>query len=307
VPGYLRHIAAKVNGNAPVLRPRVPSLFEPMGGGGILRTPEEVAEVTAPSSPEPSRGWSEAAGVAKDDSRALRATESVQQQRSAAEPSRTAAEPIAVHTQQATSASEPRRDDSASEPGRTSFEHERRVEVSPRQERTARELATPSTVQSEARNAVGEMSPEANRRALPVETTLVRESEAIHAQPRMRTLPVARAEEAAAEPIAERSDTRPEQHPRAADGLRAAIEQIGQFVSAPRAAPPPVPVATSAAKPAAMRAESRDEPAAIQVSIGRVIVEAVMPPAAPAPLPARPAPGPRLSLDDYLRQRGGRA
>jgi hypothetical protein len=301
VPGYLRHIAAKVKGNAPVLRPRVPSLFEPMGGSSTPRALEEVAEVTVPSSPEPSRGRSEAA-VAGGDSRALRAPESIE----SAQQQRALAEPIAVRTQRAASASESRRDDSTSEQQPTPFEHEQRVEVSPQQERTARELATPSTVQSEARNAAGEMSPEANRRA-PVETTLARESEAIRAQPRMRTLPVTRADEVAAEPIVKRSDTRPEQRPRAADGLRAAIEQIGQFVSAPRAAPPPVPVATSAAKPTAMRAENRDEPAAIQVSIGRVIVEAVMPPAAPAPLPARPAPAPRLSLDDYLRQRGGRA
>jgi hypothetical protein len=42
----------------------------------------------------------------------------------------------------------------------------------------------------------------------------------------------------------------------------------------------------------------------IKITIGRVDVKAIMPPAA-APRPARTRPKPTLSLEDYLRQRGG--
>lgn len=41
----------------------------------------------------------------------------------------------------------------------------------------------------------------------------------------------------------------------------------------------------------------------VQVVIGRVIVEAITPPAAPAPLPMRGPTPPKLSLEDYLRER----
>lgn len=56
-------------------------------------------------------------------------------------------------------------------------------------------------------------------------------------------------------------------------------------------------------------AESRAIPApapTIKVTIGRVEVRAIMPPAA-APRPARARPGPALSLEDYLKQRRERA
>lgn len=59
--------------------------------------------------------------------------------------------------------------------------------------------------------------------------------------------------------------------------------------------------------PASMPAEgiARPEPApTIKITIGRVDVRAMMP-AAPAPRPAPARPSPALSLDDYLKQRGG--
>lgn len=45
------------------------------------------------------------------------------------------------------------------------------------------------------------------------------------------------------------------------------------------------------------------EPPAVQVTIGRLIVEAVAPTLAAAPQPSPRIPAPHLSLDDYLRQR----
>jgi hypothetical protein len=56
-------------------------------------------------------------------------------------------------------------------------------------------------------------------------------------------------------------------------------------------------------KPAVVRARKEESPAdapVIRVTIGRVEVRAIMPPAPPLPPPTSPAP--RVSLDEYLRQ-----
>jgi len=88
--------------------------------------------------------------------------------------------------------------------------------------------------------------------------------------------------------------------PRAAD-----TGALARPAAPPRA--PLAPVAASARRAArSPDAPARPAPAAlppIEVTIGRVEIRAV----APAPAPARPAraAGPRLSLDDYLRQRDG--
>jgi hypothetical protein len=52
---------------------------------------------------------------------------------------------------------------------------------------------------------------------------------------------------------------------------------------------------------------SSSSPSTIRVSIGRIEVKAMMPPAPPpaSPKPGRPAP--RLSLEEYLKQRNGRS
>ena len=49
------------------------------------------------------------------------------------------------------------------------------------------------------------------------------------------------------------------------------------------------------------------QPPSVQVTIGRLIVEAVSPTPAAAPQPAPRPQAPRLSLDDYLRQRRSQA
>jgi hypothetical protein len=58
--------------------------------------------------------------------------------------------------------------------------------------------------------------------------------------------------------------------------------------------------------PAAPEPEAH-EPPSVQVTIGRLIVEAVAPVPVAAPLPAPRQSAPRLSLDDYLRQRRSQA
>jgi hypothetical protein len=68
-------------------------------------------------------------------------------------------------------------------------------------------------------------------------------------------------------------------------------------VTAPRRSPP--------AFPPLSRQQGRNEPPAIHVTIGRVEVRAVMPPPTP-PRPAAPPPAaPKLSLEEYLKQRNG--
>jgi translation initiation factor IF-2 len=79
---------------------------------------------------------------------------------------------------------------------------------------------------------------------------------------------------------------------------------------APAAVRPRVAPARPAARPARSGVPAGGRPRAaagptIRVHIGRVEVRAVVPAApAPPPRPARP-PGPRLSLEDYLRSRDG--
>ena len=70
--------------------------------------------------------------------------------------------------------------------------------------------------------------------------------------------------------------------------------------------PPPPAAAIEPARPTrggdeAPAPEAAPAAPVIQVTIGRVEVRAVMAP----PSPPRPAPRPRLSLDDYLRQSRG--
>lgn len=63
------------------------------------------------------------------------------------------------------------------------------------------------------------------------------------------------------------------------------------------------PIGATSEGRAAIRPEASPQPPTIRVTIGRVEVQAVMPPA-PAPVFAPPARHePRLSLDDYLKQR----
>lgn len=109
--------------------------------------------------------------------------------------------------------------------------------------------------------------------------------------------------------------------PRAADWRPAAAESAerrrddeARDAAAPVPAPPPPPpsivmvqpVVRSAPLPAAVDAPTNEAPApapVIEVSIGRIEVRATQTPAA-APAPVRRAAG-ALSLDDYLRRRGG--
>jgi hypothetical protein len=80
----------------------------------------------------------------------------------------------------------------------------------------------------------------------------------------------------------------------------------------PLLAPPAVRLIEPAMRASAQAAREREpaEPSAIHVTIGRVEVRAVVPPAPQQPAPPARKPSPVIPLDDYLRQqrsRGARA
>ena len=71
---------------------------------------------------------------------------------------------------------------------------------------------------------------------------------------------------------------------------------------------PPAPVTPSVQSASSPLVEPAGKPQAapvIRVSIGRVEVRAVMAPQAPSPPLRQPRSGPSLSLEDYLKERGG--
>jgi hypothetical protein len=71
-----------------------------------------------------------------------------------------------------------------------------------------------------------------------------------------------------------------------------------------RAPPPPTAASSLARAPATLPHEAEVPHPSVRVTIGRVEVRAVAPPVPPLEVPVAPAP--RLSLDEYLRQYGGR-
>lgn len=86
---------------------------------------------------------------------------------------------------------------------------------------------------------------------------------------------------------------------------RSLMAQPAQKTLAPLPQPQPEPRATPRTSP--LVDATPHQPPAVQVTIGRLIVEAVLPAPPSLPLQAARAPAPRLSLDDYLRQRRSEA
>jgi len=101
---------------------------------------------------------------------------------------------------------------------------------------------------------------------------------------------------------ADREEPRVERRPQDSERAPAAAVQSPQAVPlAPQPELRPMERLPALGEPAVRSAPS------VQVTIGRLIVEAVAPPAAAAPHPAPRPHAPRLSLDDYLRQRRSQA
>lgn len=289
--GYLSHIAARVTGTRPVVRPRVPSRYEPVKGSQVPNIPGLVTERNG-----------------------VQARESLEQERfvDAAPPAPARASQEPVRQRQSDRADAPSRDAENSQ-----AESSRRDAV--RSEERPRPVAarvTAAPVDGEIEASSMEAAASMPVRPQPVAISREREAdkpmpvsiEAREQQPRdVRTtrIEVERVEREVMRIVRGRDEREPGN-----EGIRpvAARDERRQEV-APVAVSSIAPVNLPAARERTVPArESISESApSVQVTIGRLIVEAVMPPSAPAPAPIRSAPGPRLSLDDYLRQRGGRA
>jgi len=283
VPGFLSHLAARVFGSGPAVQPRIPSLFEPEPGMPLRSEPESrgLREVEQEVLVTPR---SETARVAAPPPAEMPA------------PAQTAPAPPAYDLRPAR-AMKPRFFTVEPETQETRETAARRV--APRTEVAVEtESQAPVPEHRAARREIHPANPavEMPRPALrPVTLQPSREPEEQHL---VREAPP------------QRSSIRARTETVTADGFHAVHERI------PGTPQPPVPVTASLAPrsetPAALRNPlSADDPAphdapSIQVTIGRLIVEAVMPSATALP-PAPRAAGPRLSLEDYLRQRRSQA
>jgi len=293
VRGYLAHIAAKVTGTRPAVRPRVPSLFEPVKGAQLLNVPNIVnprAEATAQES-----------GSLEQDrfvDAALPVT---------ARPSQEPVRRLQSSRIESTSQNEQR--SQADSPRRAAVRGEERPKPV-----AARVISVPVERAIEAPSL--EAQPTQQVRPQPIAISQERERDkpgpagaeagsAPRRDERTTGMQVERVEREAMRIVNGRDERKP-----AHEGIRPIVaREEARRESTPTAVSSIAHVTQPVAgeRMASARESISEGPPPVQVTIGRLIVEAVTPPSAPAPAPIRQAVGPRLSLDDYLRQRGGRA
>jgi hypothetical protein len=284
VPGYLSHLAARAFGAKPALRPRIPSIFESVPGAalpvapdrGSLRVVAEEHIVSQP--PEP-----------------LPAMTRVQ-----AEP------PLTPRADSLTAAPEPRPYRSAPRRG------------DPFQEVDAADYpAAPARPRLEPRTG----PPAASDIPAPL-------TERVLARPELRSIEASQESQPATLQPAQRTPYSEPEHSRSsraelaeplpvrADWKEPRIERIEREPERAPAAAPHSPQAVPFAPQPELRPIERfpalaepgvRQPPSVQVTIGRLIVEAVSPTPAAALQPVPRPQAPRLSLDDYLRQRRSQA
>lgn len=305
--GYLSHIAARVSGTRPVVRPRVPSLFEPAKG----------------------TEWLNIAHVAGDghDQETQQGVWAIEQER--------LAPPFAASTLRPAAERQPGLRAAKMEPsiGQTDPQPHHLASLRALQmEQESNRLAERPSHEGEE-HAVREPphEPAQRQHVIHPELGATKQGMPIHADDRAtepqdveQRTPAAfksthrhdslRDERESSVDSRERNAARTR---READNVLSSKDRNGQAperaLSAPVVLQPQVSKTAPAAQPTVGQRmpvidDSGVEPApSVQVTIGRVIVEAVMPLAAPPSSPVRPATGPRLSLDAYLRQRGGQA
>jgi hypothetical protein len=281
VPGYLSHLAARVSGVRPTVRPRIPSLFE-----------------TAPGTALPVA--SEPGGVHVIDQERIAAHPPALRPAAASDSPQPAVHAVPMH------ASEP-----IPAPVKPHPPTLRPVE-------TETEAAPPPAARAllQAQDAtLAESAPPA-----PPRVAVRQEPQPVAAQELTSSVgPTPR-------PPVRSIELEPQQPSRMEGPLP--LNQLPRREE-PRIEPPrPVPESTLIAqqqpvppapivalqpelRPAqrtpAFREGPPHEPPAVQVSIGRLIVEAVVPAPAATPQPAPRPTTPRLTLDDYLRQRRSQA
>jgi len=294
VRSYLGHIAAKVTGASPVVRPRVPSLFEPVKGTQSLGIPNLVTERNVAASAKEPGGLEQDRSVEAVSRPAARAS----QEPSVPSTSDAAAEPV-THVERM-HIENPRRDMARSEERPLSWRTRPATERTRREEEVQRAETSSPRVSTRPQEIPVMGEPERQRRD---EQPSRIEPQGLFGRERTNRVEMERVEREVVRMVLGRDEGEA-----AHERIRPAMDRDEK-----RREPVVVSPVVSANQPAAnertapVRESAREVSPAVQVTIGRLIVEAVMPSSAPAPLPVRQSPRPQLSLDDYLRQRGGRA
>lgn len=289
--GYLRHIAAKVIGGPAAVRPRVPSLFEPAKDfasspfkqalrrersaidtrwGSVDQEQDAMPEISSrmPVSQSPESPGITTTNVRQQNDRNPEASSATTRISTAPAPSR----PKTFETR------EPVRQTPSIQPQQSIEMH---VHPKPTkrvlQDTESGEISLPQRARfhTTAAHENTDTRP-SERKTTGVETAKDR----VETPREMRLPSVSRATNQAALDNAVTAIL---------SGARATIAP--QPVMNEGKASGNVPLAAAPAQPS------------VQVVIGRVIVEAITPPATPAPLPMRGPTPPRLSLEDYLRER----
>jgi hypothetical protein len=293
VRGYLSHIAARVSGTLPSVRPRVPSLFEPAKGVASLRIPFLTSEHRGPDVEQGLKVAEEvrAAPLVSEISTQQAEGRKTQPHARIAEPSEERIEQQGVRVIS-------RR---AGHVEKSATPREEQIStVRPVHERSEVELLESSAV---IRPQIRAVQQQGRTQEFPATKEASKEEPGSRAH-RYRE-PAGITESQPSRVSAESADSRSERERVRPSSDRSAVVPAA---AANATSPTAQVIQTAPAQRAVLTQEKIIEDApSVQVTIGRVIVEAIMP-AAPAPAPApRHAPGPRLSLDEYLRQRGGHA
>jgi len=281
VPGYLSHLAARSAGSRSGLRPRIASLFESAPATGVardaqpggLRVIDQERVVVQPPALSPVAAAPTAQAVhAAPTAPAAAASES----RPAPPPHRQRVEPV---------------EEAAPRPSPPP------LRLKPRGE-----TAAPKEVQPLVSERI---SLRRTRTAAPQEESprLALRPAQLPAEPPPNSTVEARAEP----PLRPPARMRPEEI--RAQPVQPSPERAAPPATATLLAPPlvPQPEMRPVQRFPAFAEPNKHEPPSVQVTIGRLIVEAVVPVPAAAPLAAARQPVPRLSLDDYLRQRRSQA
>ena len=282
MPGYLSHLAARVVGSKSGLRPRIPSIFEPARGmanfskyGQGLRAVEQEfivpeAPTPVPTAVTPERKPASVHSPVTEHTVVSKSVPSVQThlvQEAEAEASSAVQAPAPRNKSHCESDDAPKTEERTTE----------RIAVQPKK------LSTELT--EEPRRLEG----------LPVQ----RVPEPLPEPPRIFRAEI---------PQGERSRVNREES-------RKELRQSLPELASPSQRPIVQPVVQRAARSEHRSVQSAPEPGnsdlnehpSVQVTIGRLIVEAVAPAPTAAPRPSPRIPAPRLSLDDYLRQRRSQA
>lgn len=276
MPGYLSHLAARAFGVKAAVRPRLPSLFESAPGTKNIAAPEGNAiqlieqERVAPQ-PVPAAAF--APPPRSDTTRSERSAPLVvhEDRTPTRKQTKRIVEPETRKVPAETTRQTIQSSDAALEPVPMRMPSA----VATRREPRAIEVAEDVTP-----------APQKGQRLMPST-----ESKAEQQVPNELPFPV-RMQPHFDEPRREAAPLVPERQ-----AVAAAKPTSLTPVIAPAPEPRPAQRIPAAADPVPQESPS------IQVTIGRLIVEAVMPAPAVAAIPASRPQAPRLSLDDYLRQR----